>query len=89
MFHVWHPNYHTLLTVPILGLLHFSFLYQLISDIALIKNNAVVGSCIAVALNRLQRGQGGRGSLSQNENTPGVPRPVSTYPCFSRVLVRE
>ncbi|XP_070612428.1 uncharacterized protein [Erythrolamprus reginae] len=46
------------------------------SNIALIKNNAIVGSRIAVALNRLQRDQGGRGSVSQNENTPGVPRPV-------------
>ncbi|XP_039217902.1 pseudouridine-metabolizing bifunctional protein C1861.05-like isoform X2 [Crotalus tigris] len=46
------------------------------SNIALIKNNAIVGSRIAVALNRLQRGQGGRGNLSQNENTPDVPRPV-------------
>ncbi|XP_063164288.1 uncharacterized protein LOC134500797 isoform X3 [Candoia aspera] len=46
------------------------------SNIALIKNNARVGSRIAVALNSLQRGQGWGGSLSQSENTPIVPRPV-------------
>ncbi|XP_025021809.1 uncharacterized protein LOC112540522 isoform X2 [Python bivittatus] len=45
-------------------------------DVALIKNNARVGSRIAVALNSLQRNQGWRGSLLQNENTPIVPRPV-------------
>ncbi|KAM6436005.1 uncharacterized protein PHA67_023429 isoform 2-T2 [Liasis olivaceus] len=46
------------------------------SNVALIKNNARVGSRIAVALNSLQRSQGWRGSLPQNENTPIVPRPV-------------
>ncbi|XP_033019145.1 pseudouridine-metabolizing bifunctional protein C1861.05-like isoform X1 [Lacerta agilis] len=46
------------------------------SNIALIKNNARVGSRIAVALNKIQRAPGWRDDLPQNENVSLVPRPV-------------
>ncbi|XP_061494774.1 uncharacterized protein LOC133390349 isoform X1 [Rhineura floridana] len=46
------------------------------SNIALMKNNARVGSRIAVALNKIQRAQGWRNDSPQNENVSAVPRPV-------------
>ncbi|XP_044297157.1 uncharacterized protein LOC123028896 isoform X4 [Varanus komodoensis] len=49
------------------------------SNIALIKNNAKVGSRIAVALNRIQRGRGGggRGDLPlENDDASAARRPV-------------
>ncbi|CAI5786242.1 pseudouridine-metabolizing bifunctional protein C1861.05-like isoform X1 [Podarcis lilfordi] len=46
------------------------------SNIALIKNNAKVGSCIAVALNKIQRAQGWGDDMAQNENVSPVPKPV-------------
>lgn len=56
-------------------------------DIALIKNNARVGSCIAVALNKLQSARGKRGGQPQSESTSAVPRPVSS--AFHWVCYRE
>ncbi|XP_008108730.2 uncharacterized protein LOC100556121 [Anolis carolinensis] len=46
------------------------------ANIALIKNNARVGSRIAVALNKIQRAQGSRNTLLPNENVSAVSRPV-------------
>uniref|UniRef100_A0ABM5GEK5 Uncharacterized protein isoform X4 n=1 Tax=Pogona vitticeps TaxID=103695 RepID=A0ABM5GEK5_9SAUR len=46
------------------------------ANIALIKNNARVGSRIAVALNRIQRAQEGRDGSLRNENRPPAPRLV-------------
>ncbi|XP_053112226.1 uncharacterized protein LOC128327452 [Hemicordylus capensis] len=46
------------------------------SNIALIKNNARVGSRIAVALNKIQRAQGRRDGSPQKGNASAVPRPV-------------
>ncbi|KAJ7329105.1 hypothetical protein JRQ81_015279 [Phrynocephalus forsythii] len=46
------------------------------ANIALIKNNARVGSRIAVALNRIQRAQEGRDSSHWNDNKSPLPRPV-------------
>ncbi|KAH0617011.1 hypothetical protein JD844_028571 [Phrynosoma platyrhinos] len=52
-------------------------------DIALIKNNARVGSRIAVALNKIQRAQGQRNGLPRNEYVSAVPRPSPVLLCFS------
>nr|XP_034983974.1 pseudouridine-metabolizing bifunctional protein C1861.05-like isoform X2 [Zootoca vivipara] len=46
------------------------------SNIALIKNNAKVGSRIAVALNKIQRFPGWRNNSPQDENLSPAPRPV-------------
>uniref|UniRef100_A0ACB8FMC5 Uncharacterized protein n=1 Tax=Sphaerodactylus townsendi TaxID=933632 RepID=A0ACB8FMC5_9SAUR len=45
-------------------------------DIALIKNNASVGSRIAVALNKIQRTQGRREGTSLSKKAFSAPRPV-------------
>ncbi|KAJ6660044.1 hypothetical protein lerEdw1_018242 [Lerista edwardsae] len=45
-------------------------------DIALIKNNAKVGSRIAVALSKIQRAQGRRDGFSPEETVSAGPRPV-------------
>ncbi|XP_077195959.1 uncharacterized protein LOC143838487 isoform X3 [Paroedura picta] len=46
------------------------------SNITLIKNNARVGSQIAVALNKIQRAQGRRGDPSLSRKMFSAPRPV-------------
>lgn len=76
----------TFLRVPGRCIFCLSF-HQLPSDIALIKNNARVGSRIAVALSRIQRAQEGRDGSPRNEKISPVPRPVSGLCCWGHFFL--
>lgn len=61
---------------------YFPFIFNTQLDIALIKNNARVGSRVALALNKIQKVQGRRDGPSPSGKVFSAPRPVSVFlPC--------